>query len=125
MKSVMNLSIAFLLGLSNFAVASDLSPYIWKKRPILIFADNIKDIKFQTQMKILSDNRTGINERDIIVLSNKASLRKKYKPQGFTFILIGKDGGVKLRRNKPVSMRELSLFIDAMPMRQREIQQQN
>ena len=38
----------------------------------------------------------------------------------FTVILIGKDGGEKLRSRSPVGMERLIEVIDAMPMRQKE-----
>jgi len=43
----------------------------------------------------------------------------------FASILVGKDGGVKLRSNAPVSAERLSNVIDAMPMRRREMREQN
>lgn len=130
MKSVMNLSIAFLLGLANSAQAQDLSVHLWEKRPVLVFADNSEDEAYYKQMKMLNSNSAALRDRDIVIFgdnipSQNASLRKKYKPKGFTFILIGKDGGVKLRSSKSVSMSRLFAMIDAMPMRRREIQNQN
>ena len=55
-----------------------------------------------------------------------ASLRAKYriKPGDFTVLLLGKDGGVKLRRHAPVSFAELAGLIDSMPMRQEELRRQ-
>ncbi len=52
-------------------------------------------------------------------------LFRKYKADsnGFTVLLIGKDGGEKLRSHKPVSFEQLRDTIDAMPMRQREVKQ--
>jgi hypothetical protein len=35
--------------------------------------------------------------------------------------LIGKDGGVKLRKASPWDVRELTRVVDKMPMRQREV----
>lgn len=130
MKSVMNLSIAFLLGASNLSNAQDLSVHLWEKRPVLVFAEDDKDEDYFKQMKILNTYFSDLQERDIVVYgdniaSQNSSLRRKYKPSGFTVFLIGKDGGVKLRRDKLVSARELFSLIDSMPMRQREIQQQN
>lgn len=130
MKSVMNLSIAFLLGLTNFSHAQDLSVHLWEKRPVLVFAASDQDEKYYEQMKLLNADFSALNERDIVIFGDNLPnqngvLRKKYKPEGFTMILIGKDGGVKLRRDKPVSARELFSLIDAMPMRQREMQNQN
>ena len=39
----------------------------------------------------------------------------------FSVILIGKDGGVKLRSAEPVSAEAIFGLIDGMPMRQREM----
>jgi len=39
----------------------------------------------------------------------------------FQVLLIGKDGGVKLRSSGPVSMKDLFGLIDSMPMRQQEM----
>jgi hypothetical protein len=52
---------------------------------------------------------------------------KKYKAAAktFTFILIGKDGGVKLRANEPISKEKLYRTVDDMPMRKSEMKQQN
>ena len=45
-------------------------------------------------------------------------------PTQFTVILIGKDGGEKLRSNKPISFTQLQQTIDAMPMRRQEMSSQ-
>ena len=43
----------------------------------------------------------------------------------FTCMLVGKDGGVKLSSDTPVPAERLSDVIDAMPMRRREMREQN
>ena len=50
-------------------------------------------------------------------------LFKKFKKtkNGFEIILIGLDGGIKLRQNELLSTRKLFELIDGMPMRQAEI----
>jgi hypothetical protein len=50
-------------------------------------------------------------------------LREKFSINSgtFTTLLIGKDGGVKLRSQGPVELEEIFSLIDAMPMRQREM----
>jgi len=65
--------------------------------------------------------------RDVVVFVDtdpkaRSALRKKLRPRGFMLVLIGKDGGVKLRKPLPWSVRELSRSIDKMPTRQREIE---
>ena len=48
--------------------------------------------------------------------------RKRFNigPDSFTVILIGKDGGEKLRSSDPIPAQKLLDTIDAMPMRQQE-----
>ena len=51
----------------------------------------------------------------------RAARRRFHVGEGdFTVILIGKDGGEKLRSKTPVTMERLIKVIDAMPMRQKE-----
>jgi hypothetical protein len=52
-------------------------------------------------------------------------LRKSYgvDEQNYAVLLIGKDGGVKLRREVPVTTTELFSLIDSMPMRKREMRE--
>ncbi len=53
----------------------------------------------------------------------QAAARRRFhvRPNDFTVILIGKDGGEKLRSHQPVSLDILRSTIDAMPMRQEEM----
>ncbi len=46
------------------------------------------------------------------------------RPAGFMLVLVGKDGGIKLRKPSPWDVREITRSIDKMPMRQREIREQ-
>ena len=50
---------------------------------------------------------------------------KRFGPgtEPFLAVLVGKDGGAKLRAAKPITARELMTTIDAMPMRQDEMRQ--
>lgn len=54
-----------------------------------------------------------------------ALLRDRFsaKPGEFTIVLIGKDGGEKLRRGTDVDIAEIFSLIDSMPMRQREMRE--
>ena len=51
----------------------------------------------------------------------KGRLRAALAVDGFEVLLVGKDGGVKLRQETPLSVDDLFATIDAMPMRQREM----
>ncbi|MDA7827151.1 DUF4174 domain-containing protein [Rhodobacteraceae bacterium] len=103
-----------------------LEDFIWDKRPIVVFADSELDPNFIEQMAILRDAPEELIERDVIVLidtdpAQKSAIRKKLRPRGFSFVLIGKDGQTKLRKPLPWNIREISRAIDKMPIRQREI----
>ena len=50
-----------------------------------------------------------------------SALRSSLRPKGFVWVLIGKDGKVKLRKPFAWDMRELGRVIDKMPMRRQEI----
>ncbi len=104
----------------------DLSAFRWVARPIVVFADTSADPRFQEQMELLSARPGELVERDVIVITDTApgetsALRKKLRPRGFMVALIGKDGGVKLRKPFPWDVREFSRSIDKMPMRQQEL----
>jgi len=105
---------------------TNITGFEWAQRPIVIFANSDKDPNFISQMEFLSQDIKALKERDIVVLvdtnpSIPSALRKKLRPHGFAFILIGKDGQVKLRKPSPWNIREIARVIDKMPIRQQEI----
>jgi hypothetical protein len=55
------------------------------------------------------------------------SFRKRFSvpPNTFCLILVGKDGGIKLKRHDQASLEAVFELIDSMPMRQREMRQKN
>lgn len=105
---------------------TNIKGFEWAQRPIVIFANSDRDPNFISQMEFLSQDIKALKERDIVVLvdtnpSVPSALRKKLRPHGFAFILIGKDGQVKLRKPSPWNIREIARVIDKMPIRQQEI----
>ena len=103
-----------------------LDQYRWSHRPVLLFAPSEHDKAYRLQMKILDAAESGLAERDVLVLSDildvgRGKLRKTFQIDGFEIILIGKDGGVKLRSKTPISVEDLFSVIDAMPMRRQEM----
>ena len=105
---------------------TNIKDFEWAQRPIVIFANSDRDPNFISQIEFLSQDIKALKERDIVVLidtnpSMPSLLRKKLRPHGFAFILIGKDGQVKLRKPSPWNMREIARVIDKMPIRQQEI----
>lgn len=110
--------------LSTDAVTLD--DFKWLARPIVVFADSPNDPRFTEQMELLAARADDLADRDVVVIidtapSANSALRKKLRPRGFMLALIGKDGGIKLRKPFPWDVRELARTIDKMPMRKREI----
>ncbi|TCU18924.1 DUF4174 domain-containing protein [Rhizobium sullae] len=119
------------------AVAS-LEQFRWKSRVLVIFADKDNSRAARQENQLLAD-RTGLEERDMVILKvsgstvkpifggggnlNEKALRKElHAPEAGEFgaVLVGKDGTVKLKVSEPVSNGELLAIIDSMPMRAAE-----
>ncbi|WP_122076705.1 DUF4174 domain-containing protein [Pseudophaeobacter sp. EL27] len=106
---------------------ADLASFLWHKRPIVVFADSPEDPRFKEQLARLTSEAEALLERDVVVLTdttpNPASaLRKQLRPRGFMLVLVGKDGGVKLRKPHPWTVRELSRSIDKFQDRLQEVE---
>lgn len=105
---------------------TDLKTFAWQNRLIVVFANSKEDVRLQTQIEYLKIDPAALTEREIVVLTDSdpardSLLRQKFRPRGFTLLLIGKDGQVKLRKPFPWDLRALSRAIDKMPMRRQEI----
>ncbi len=107
-------------------------------RPLLLFAASPDDPALQAQLTRLKSSAAGLSERDVLLIAlpyrspsptetslsdaDAATTRRRFHvaSEDFTIILLGKDGGEKLRSKKPVSFERLRDLIDSMPMRQQE-----
>jgi len=135
-----NLFFVFLIMIfSKFSDlhAQNLSQHLWKNRVILILSED--NAAFQRQMLAFKANEKGMNERSLVVyhlkpdeyqqiipqsdVQKSANLFEKYKQANVSFevILIGLDGGIKLRQKDFLSCEKLFATIDSMPMRSAEI----
>lgn len=110
-----------------------------RSRPLLIFAPKPDDPRLEIQMRTLAEHAAEARDRDIVGIalpfnnpgngmaelssSGAEDARRRFhvQPSDFVVILLGKDGGSKLRSTKPLSMEKLGDTIDAMPMRQEEM----
>ncbi|EAQ44780.1 hypothetical protein MED193_21761 [Roseobacter sp. MED193] len=106
---------------------ADLASFLWHKRPIVVFADSPEDPRFKEQMDRLTREADALLDRDVVVLTDTtpaaaSALRKQLRPRGFMLVLIGKDGGVKLRKPHPWTVRELSRSIDKFQDRLQEVE---
>lgn len=104
----------------------DLEAFKWVARPVVVFADTPADPAYQEQIELLDDRIEALVERDVVVITDtdpdaRSDLRRKLRPRGFMLAIIGKDGGVKLRKPLPWNVREISRSIDKMPLRKQEV----
>ena len=110
------------------AADSDLNEFLWINRVIVVFADNPADPRFTEQMDLLRDEMDQLVDRDVVILTDtdpaaRSSVRTKLRPRGFSMVMIGKDGGVKLRKPRPWTVREITRSIDKFPDRVREVEE--
>lgn len=112
----------------------NLNSYQWKNRLLLVFAPSENNADYQQQIQLLQGQQASLDERNLIVIDvlnanyeDLAKLRKQFNvnPQEFRVILVGKDGTAKRRDSSPVSPKTIFETIDAMPMRQQEMRQNN
>ena len=131
------------LGGAAMAAARPLERWRWQSRLVVVLAERLDDPLLEAQLRLLQDASDGLLERDMVVVTAAGdvvtidgreaadvtveSLRAAYAApgSGSQVLLIGKDGGVKLRSTEPVSTEELFALIDSMPMRRREMQERN
>jgi hypothetical protein len=126
------------------AMPMDLSQFQWKNRLLLIFAPDENDSLFKKLQSEIIAQEAEVKDRDLIIFElfglgssrmNRAlldqskvdSIRRHFSvPQrSFRVILIGKDGGIKLKRNDQIDLETIFELIDSMPMRNDEIRQKN
>ncbi|MDA0784721.1 MAG: DUF4174 domain-containing protein [Proteobacteria bacterium] len=138
-----------LLLMAGLTAAGNMSPsevgtasmdnYIWKSRPLIVFTPTPGDPLAAGQRAVLDEKGYAFRDRDMIlveVIGDRVSingqtarglraddLRARYRVARdmAQALLVGKDGGVKLRSKTAFSANELFATIDAMPMRQREM----
>jgi hypothetical protein len=140
------LSVCVTTSLSQSNPKKPLETLIDRNRVLLVFAPGSSDLNFVKQQKFIKNQASEAADRDLIAIpvlakwtsidvdlrnnnllfttdTEQISLRSHYKiqPSEFTVVLLGKDGGEKLRSRTPVTMQKLNELIDTMPMRQQEV----
>ncbi len=104
----------------------ELADFIWVARPVVVFADSPADPAFQRQVDLLLARADDLVRRDVVVITDTdpasmSDIRRTLRPRGFMLAVLGKDGGVKLRKPLPWDVRELGRAIDKMPIRLQEL----
>jgi len=145
MKSLITASI-IIFGFQSLSaqgkseVKFSLADYRWENRVVLIFGPDESDARFSEQKSLIYPTGDGIDDRDlkIVTVVNRGkskvgelpitdespkNLRDQFDitDEQFSILLIGKDGGEKLRSIDVIAPDELFSVIDRMPMRQREM----
>jgi hypothetical protein len=123
------------------ADARPLDALRWEKRVIVMLADGGDDPALAEQEARLRAAAADLAERDVVLVAARGrtvtvdgdsgqaptadELRVAYadSASGFQVVLVGKDGGVKLRAGEPVAASDLFALIDTMPMRRREMKE--
>ena len=122
----------------------DIAQFHWKNRLLFLFAPDSNNPSFKKLHNEIIAQEDEIEDRDLIVFEiteqgpskmNKTGLgpqaaefmrhRFAVPRNTFTIILVGKDGGVKLKRHDPVGLEKIFGLIDSMPMRQNEMQRKD
>ncbi|MGD9412785.1 MAG: DUF4174 domain-containing protein [Desulfobacterales bacterium] len=137
-----------LIGLTVWApeeiLSMDLAQFQWKNRLLFIFAQDVSHPLFKGLQSQIAAQKAEVEERDLIVFEVPAqgparmntnpldqqeadSIRNHFAvpSNAFSLILVGKDGGIKLKRSDQVDLSEVFGLIDSMPMRQREMRQKS
>ncbi len=119
-----------LIGSSSVSSGATLAQMRWHHRVLLLFAPDAQATALVRQREVMAAWGRPAAERDLVAVTviggavsgasdEAAALRRRFKPasSGFTAILIGKDGGEKLRSAAPLTAERMEATIDAMPMR--------
>lgn len=126
-------------GAAEVVVPYDVEARQWTARPLLVFGPSEDDDRVRTQLTWIDVDVAGLAERamdDVRVIGLRgqangtpmtpgdvSQLRERFDVDAsdFAVVLVGKDGGEKLRSEQPIALSEVFAVIDAMPMRQREM----
>lgn len=125
---------------SATASAAELGDYRWERRPLLVFSPTDNDPRLVETLSRIEASRCDFAGRDMVlgvVLTEGTStldghgisadesqqLMNQYAvgADAFTVLLIGKDGGEKLRVDEVPDLQTIYAVIDGMPMRGREM----
>jgi hypothetical protein len=110
----------------------------WEQRVLLVFAADPASEGVGAQRLELAEHGSSAAGRDLVLLevftdsvlldgerseASAAELRSRFglTTEDVAFVLVGKDGGEKLRSQAPIPACRLFERIDAMPMRRREL----
>jgi len=95
---------------------------------LVVVVGRPEDPRVAEQHALLNQDIAALRERDVVVQDILPEAARLRRPElgvssraEFQVLLVGKDGGVKLRHDTPVAGPEITALIDTMPMRQNEM----
>ncbi|XMO87583.1 DUF4174 domain-containing protein [Algibacter sp. AS12] len=139
MKVFKILFFATLMISVNKGMSQNIASHQWENRVLLVLTDGANTSTFQNQIKELQAHENGLTNRKLIVYQikkhsytkglldeawqNSSKTYEKYKSKNSSFevILIGLDGGIKIRQPHLLTCEKLFEIIDVMPMRKSEL----
>ncbi len=125
-----------------------LSTLVDRNRVLLVFAPTALDGRYGQQLDAFNHHEADLRARDLVVIpliqqpgpanlspalralqpprisdDEQLTIRRRFHIAAgdFAVVLLGKDGGEKLRTTAPITIAHLNRTIDAMPMRKEEM----
>ncbi len=142
MKITKKISILLFLFQVMMSFGQEIKKHQWEERVLILLTDDVKNSVYQKQLVEFNTEIKNFKERKLVVYratpkfhikgltstkkDTSTQLYKNYKKKksSFEIILIGLDGGIKLRKATLLKKEDLNGLIDAMPMRRSELKKQ-
>ncbi len=138
MRVVAYLMTLWGLGYGGRLNADELDAYRWQSRLVVVAAPSLDDPAMKRQQAEAASDASGWADRQLLLLTiadgtltgagpgsagqgGQILRRLGLSQERFSIVLIGLDGTVKMRRERPVTNQALYSLIDAMPMRREEL----
>ena len=133
----------FIMTHKTEAQQSKLKKHRWQNRILVLKTDSKQNDNFVNQLQELKQHKVGLIERKLVLytviedmvyfdnfkskdpasykLNDLDELSDIFGSEDYEIILIGLDGGIKVRDIQKTSIKQLFEIIDVMPMRRREL----
>ena len=138
MQYLNNIWLLTVILISTTTMAQNLDAYKWENRILLLKVSDFSSGELKEQLKTLQHHPVELRNRDILIfivtddavldtLKRKTALKSRQIIEAYGLkdfqglILIGKDGGVKMKESFVVNPKVIFSLIDSMPMRQAEM----
>jgi hypothetical protein len=128
-----------LLTIAPMLYGQNITDYQWKNRLVFLVGETIETPVMRSQLKSFLKQADALEEREILIIQLTpkevvvySRAESKLSPDAIYYhlsiskdfkgvLLVGKDGGVKLKRTFEVQPEVIFSLIDGMPMRKSEL----